>query len=175
MNPHEHALFKRFPLNGSAHLTTGEAPTPYHIYDGYGAFIGGTADFDAVRHLIKNEQVTPARNAAGQGLMGVWVCDFAEASLGPHHELQFSIFVTRGVAPPVSSHPLGLLAAMLTRPDMQMMCHGLWNNTPTVVTYNREVLSLNARLAESAIQRDAQRLTFSIKDRATVRPCFRVK
>ncbi len=36
MNPREHALFERHPLNGTIQLSTGEAPTPYHIVMGCG-------------------------------------------------------------------------------------------------------------------------------------------
>ncbi len=43
INPKDHALFKRYPLHGTAQLSTGEVPMPYHIYRGYGLFIGGTA------------------------------------------------------------------------------------------------------------------------------------
>lgn len=170
MPAREHALFKQYPLSGAAALSTGAAPTPYHIYDGYSAFIAGTADFAAVRELIRAESVQPARNAQGRALMGIWVCDFREASLGPHHELQFSVFVAPAKAASISAHPFGLLAAMLTDPDLQMMCHGLWNNTPTVVAYNREALSLNAQLTRSRIEKDSRRLAFSFDSAATGAP-----
>lgn len=166
-NPREHALFQRYPLTGTATLTTGTVPTPYHIYAGYGLFIGGTADLAAVQRLLQPESVMPLQTVAGQAVMGIWLCDFTEASLGPHHELQFSLFVTRQPAPPLAAHPLALLGAMLTRPDVQMLCHGLWNNTPTVVAYNRELLSLNARLSTSCIACDAQQLTFAVIDTAS--------
>lgn len=163
-NPREHALFQRYPLTGTATLTTGTVPTPYHIYAGYGLFMGGTADLTAVQRLLQPETVMPLQTAAGQAVMGVWLCDFSDASLGPHHELQFSLFVTRQPAPPLADHPLALLGAMLTRPDLQMLCHGLWNNTPTVVAYNRELLSLNAKLSVSTMACDAKQLTFAVAD-----------
>jgi len=125
-NLHEHALFKQFPLNGTETISTGPVPTPYHIYDGYGAFIGGTADLAAVQRLLQPEQVLPVQTVEGRALMGLWICDFTDASLGPHHELQCSLFVSRQPIHDIASHPLALLAAMLTRPEMQMMCHGLW-------------------------------------------------
>jgi hypothetical protein len=170
MYTHDHPLFRQYPLSGRVALSTGEAPSPYHIYDGCGVFIGGTADLGAARDLLRNEQVSPVQTSDGRALMGIWVCDFTDASLGPHHELQFSIFVSRGEVPPVAPRPLGLLAAMLARPDVLMMCHGLWNNTPNVVAYNREALSLNARLSQSAITRDAQAMTFRVGDRANGSP-----
>lgn len=162
--PREHMLFQRYPLTGTATLTTGTVPTPYHIYDGYGLFIGGTADLTAVQRLLQPETVLPLQTVDGRAVMGIWLCDFIEASLGPHHELQLSLFVTRQPAPPLAAHPLALLGAMLTRPDVQMLCHGLWNNTPTVVAYNRELLSLNARLSTSTITGDARQLRFAVAD-----------
>jgi hypothetical protein len=167
MNPHDHPLFKQYPLTRQARLSTGEAPVPYHIYSGYGALVGGTADLAAVRQLLQGEQVTPVQTAGGQALMGVWLCDFTDASLGSHTELQFSVFVSReshGPVDAVPDHPLSLLVAMLARPEIQMMCHGLWNNTPGVVAYNRELLGLNARRSESVVARDAQALTFQVQD-----------
>jgi hypothetical protein len=148
-------------------LSTGSVPTPYHIYDGYGIFIGGTASLPAVRELLHDERVIPVHTVDGQALMGVWVCDFTDASLGPHHELQFSIFVAQGNVGTLTAHPLSLLMAMLTRPDVHMLCHGLWNNTPSVVAYNREVLSLNARLAKSEIRQAGRRLSFTVNDPTT--------
>ena len=167
MNPRDYRLFKQYPLNGKVVLSTGDAPTPYHIYSGYGALIGGTADLAAVQHLLQGEGVVPVQTTAGQALMGIWVCDFTDASLGPHHELQFSIFVSRTGVRDIAPKPLSLIAVMLTRPDVQMLCHGLWNNTPVVVAYNRELLSLNACLSDSTIMRDASALQFRITDHAS--------
>ncbi len=168
MNPRDHALFRNYPLNGNALVSVGSVPTPYHIYDGYGVFIGGTADLAAVQTLLRGEQVLPLTTEAGRALMGIWICDFVEASLSPHHELQFSIFVTRNPSsPPLLAHPIGLLSAMLTRPDLQMLCHGLWNNTPQVVAYNRELLSLNARLTASHLEQTGGTVKFSFSDTET--------
>lgn len=165
-----HPLFQQHPLDGEATLSTGVVPTPYHIYDGYGAFIGGTADLNAVQSLLQPEQLHPLRNRAGQALMGVWVCNFESASLGPHHELQFSIFVTRSPQPPIDDGAFALLAAMLTRPEVEMLCHGLWNNSQTVVAYNRELLGLNARLTRSDIRRDGADLHFRFAEAASDTP-----
>jgi hypothetical protein len=160
----DHPLFQHFPLESTALTSVGEVPTPYHIYDGYGVFIGGTADLTATTQLLAGEVMQPVQTIEGRALMGIWVCDFTEASLGPHHELQFSIFVSRAPMRDVPAKPLGLLSSMLTRTDMLMMCHGLWNNTEKVVAYNRELLSLNARRCESAIVRAGDALTFNFTD-----------
>jgi hypothetical protein len=170
MSSRNHPLFKQYPLNERVMLSTSEAPTPYHIYDGYGLFIGGVADLDATRHLLAPERVVPVSTTDGQALMGIWVCDFTEASLGAHHELQFSIAVTRSAVAPIAPHPLNILALMLTRPDVSLLCHGLWNNTPNVVAYNREYLSLNARQTDSRIERSADTLKFAFNDHAGGQP-----
>lgn len=167
MSNHPQPLFQQFPLTGSVTLTTGEAPTPYHIYDGYGALIGGTADWAAVQRLLQPEEVIPVQTVAGRALMGIWICDFTDASLGPHHELQFSLFVARRPIRAIAAHPLSLLNVMLTRPEVQMLCHGLWNNTPGVVAYNREQLSLNAQLSDSTITRDQKQMRFAIRAAAS--------
>lgn len=166
MTARDHALFQRYPLTGNVALSTGEAPAPYHIYAGAGVFIGGTADLAAVERLLAPEHLRPLRTTAGQALMGVWVCDFREASLGPHHELQLSLFVAPGPVAPLPAHPLSLLTAMLTHPDLHMLCHGLWNNSPVVVAYNRERLSLNARLTDSRIGPAGRGLAFEFVDAA---------
>lgn len=147
----------------------GLVPTPYHVYDGYTLFIGGECDLSAAKRLLRNETVLPVRTTNNKALMSIWVCNFTEASLGPHHELQFSMFVSDSEIPPLPAHPLNILEILLTRADIQMMCHGLWNNTENVVAYNRELLSLNARLTDSAIERNADALEFIFKDKATGR------
>lgn len=170
MTKAQHPLFQQFPLNGTATISTGVVPTPYQIYDGYGAFVAGTADLAAVQRLLQPETVIPIQNHAGRALMGIWLCDFTDASLGPHHELQFSIFVSRQPVPPIATQPLSLLAAMLTQPALEMLCHGLWNNTPTVVAYNRELLSLNAKLAQSQISRDQRQMSVDVSNAASSAP-----
>lgn len=166
--PRAHPLFRRYPLNGSVRLSTGHAPTPYHVYDGHGVFIGGTADLGATRDLLARERVVPVQTRAGRALMGLWVFDFTDASLGAHQELQFSIFVSRDAIAPVTAWPLGLIELMLTRPDVLMLCHGLWNNAPGVVAYNRELLALNARESRGRIEHDARGFSFAVSDKASL-------
>lgn len=168
--PDDAPLFRAFPLTGTRTLTTGDVTVPYHIYDGYGAFVGGTADLHAVRSLLAAEEVHPLPVGSGRALLGLWLCDFVEANLGPHTELQVSCFVTRRPAPPIAPHPLATLTTLLTRPDVDMFCHGLWNNTPAVVAYNRELLSLNARLCTSRIARTDTALTCHFAEAETGAP-----
>jgi hypothetical protein len=166
----EHALFRRFPLDGEALLSTGSAPTPYHVYDGHGLFIGGSADLTAATELLAPETVHAVRTEGGRALMGVWIFAFEDASLGPHHELQFSLFVADRELPPIGVHRLALLESMVMRPEMRMLCHGLWNSTPQAVAYNRELLALDARLSRSRIGLDASAASFSVADDATGTP-----
>jgi hypothetical protein len=56
--------------------------------------------------------------------------------------------------------------AML-HPEVKMLCHGLWNNTDTVVAYNRELLSLNALRSESVIRQSGKTVTFEVSDART--------
>jgi hypothetical protein len=169
MRRREHKLFKHYPLSGKTPSSMGDLPTPYHIYDGYGAFIGGFAKLDAIRDLLRNDHVFPIESEDGDALMGVWICNFEDGSLDPHHELQFSIFVSRKKIDNVPTHPLGLLRELASRPDIEMMCHGLWNNTRRVVTYNREVLSLPARLSSSSISLESRSLKFQVTDELSSR------
>jgi len=159
----QHPLFRKFPLAGSATTSEGIVPTPYHIYDGNGVFIGGSASLSAVQELLRDEYVTPVETTGNKTPMGIWVCNFTDASLGPHHELQFSFFTAEDKSVLVPSHQLSLISLM-TRPDVRMLCHGLWNNTPRVVAYNRERLSLNARLCGSQIGNDKQTFSFDFHD-----------
>lgn len=163
-----HPLFRQYPLSGKATISTGEVPTPYHIYNGFGALIGGTAELGAVRHLLEKETFVPVDRGDRRTPMAIWICNFTEASLGPHHELQFSFFSADRTE---GQHDLKLLALM-TRPTTRMLCHGLWNSTPEVVAYNRELLSLNAHLANSHIQNGAGRLEFAFEDSTTRQPLF---
>lgn len=163
----KHALFQKFPLNGTTKLSTGDAPTPYHVYDGYGLFVGGSVEYAVASELLRHEELVPVRTTEGKAMMGIWLCNFGEASLGAHLELQFSIFAAPKPIVDLSPHPLALSAAMITRPDLQMLCHGLWNNTAQVVAYNRELLGLNARLTDGRIGQGQGSFQFAFSDVAT--------
>jgi hypothetical protein len=161
---HEHALFRRFPLTGSASTSRGSFPVPYHVYEGFALFVGGTAELDAARALLAGEAVQPVQTRSGRAVVGAWICNFTRASMGPHTELQVSVYVTEREAPPLDDHPLSLLDGMVRRNDLLMRCHGLWNDDANVVTYNRELLGLDAALARSRMQRSADSLAFNFED-----------
>lgn len=163
-------LFQRYPLTGPVQLSTGPAPAPYHIYAGRGVFISGSADLSAAGALLRAERLHPLTTPNARALMGVWALDFTDASLGPHHELQLSLFVTRTPRPPVPAHPLAVTLAMLTQPETRMLCHGLWNDTEPVVAYNRERLGLPARRCRSRLTARDGRLEFDFADAASGRP-----
>ena len=166
MSTKSHPLFEKYPLNGEQEISVGRVPTPYQTYDGHGLFIGGTADLSKIIELLQNENVYPMQTTNGRAVMGVWVVDFTEASLGPHNELQFSILVAHNPTPPIESHSLTLLKALFTNPDARMFCYGLWNNTETAVAYNRELLGLNAQLNQGTITRENGQQRFHFTNEA---------
>lgn len=151
MSRSQHPLFERYPQDGMVVIDGQSVPTPYHIYDGSMAFIGGWADATVAQHLLEGQSLTPILDQAGRALMAVWLCDFTEASLGPHHELQISLFASFQPQVPVDAHPLAIYQLLALNPATMMVCHGLWNNTNLVVNYNREHLGLDAHLSESQI------------------------
>jgi hypothetical protein len=155
--PRQHDLFRRFPLTSLKRTSAGLLPVPYHIYDGHAMFLGGVADLEVARDLLASEDVMPVATADGHALMGVWVIDGTDASLGPHQELQLSFVVARRAITNVPAHPLVMLDLLRFSPDVRLLCHGLWNDRAQVVAYNREVLALDARLTRGTITRDEER------------------
>lgn len=169
-------LFDKFPLRDQVTLSCGPLPQPYHIYDGRGLLIGGLADLAAARSLLAAQNVVPVIAGPDRTFMAVWVCDFTQASLGPHLELQVSLFVTHYRPVKIAAkHPLTLLKVMLSRPDVGMFCHGLWNDRATVVAYNRELLGLDARLATAEVRGDksAGHFAFYFEDAQSGQPVLR--
>ena len=170
-SPRNDKLFKRHPLMGEIRTSAGPMPVPYHVYDGRAVLIGGTAELGAVNELVQNEQLSPLRDTEGRALAAVWIGDFSDASLGPHRELQVSIFVRREAAHPIASHPLAIHRALLAEEGVGMLCHGLWNDTNSAVVYNREVLGLPARIADVTVGHDGAGITsFSFRLASTGRP-----
>lgn len=163
-DPRQHKLFHQFPLAEERQISVGLVPTPYHVYDGHGLLIGGTADLDTVSDLLQNEQVYPMRTVDGRALMAIWVCDFTDASLGPHNELQFTFAVSHKPTAPINARPMTLIRAIFANPDTRLLCHGLWNNTDKAVAYNREVLGLDARLNHGQGSRSNGQKSFSFRD-----------
>lgn len=161
MTNDQHKLFNAFPLDGTVSLPSGEVPTPYHVYDGHGLLICGTADLGVIERRLKDENVFPIRTVSGKAVMGLFVCDFQEASLGPHVELQVSALVSRSKGETVADHAFALPAAMVSRPEWGTICLHIWNDTETVVSYNRDHLGLNPELAVGQIDQVAGRKSFT--------------
>lgn len=149
-----HKLFATYPLDGKVQLGSESLTSPYHIYDGEILFIGGRANGKVAAELLRNEGLTPILDQNGNALAAAWVCNFTEANLGAHHELQFSIFASFQPQAPVAPHPLAIYRLLTLNPQTMMVCHGLWNSTERVVRYNREHLLLDARLCTSTIAVD---------------------
>ncbi|MDJ1156695.1 hypothetical protein QNA08_00330 [Chelatococcus sp. SYSU_G07232] len=162
----KHSLFEHYPIDGQV-VVAGEAlTTPYHIYDGTMCLIGGTVLADAALDLLSREGLTPVLDDGGRALAAVWVCDFTEANLGPHHELQISLFAASRPIRPLKAHPFAILRAFTTVPEARMVCHGLWNSTERVVRYNSEHLCLNAAFSASEVRRGDGQMAFHFPDTA---------
>jgi hypothetical protein len=155
----QHALFRRFPIDGSAIVDGQALPTPYHVYDGALLMLGGTAGAGAAAARL-GQGLTPLLDTQGRALMALWVGDFTDASLGPHHELQLSLLATTRPLPPVTAHPFAIQRALLTRPEVRMACVALWNDMQRVARYNAEYLGLNAHVAASRVRLERGRWSF---------------
>ncbi|WP_197958928.1 hypothetical protein [Bradyrhizobium agreste] len=138
--------------------------TPYHVYDGTMLLIGGTASAEAARELLSGEDLTPVLDDEGRALAAMWVCDFTDASLGPHHELQISLFAAFRPIPPLEAGPFAVLHAFASVPEAMMVCHGLWNSSHRVVRYNSEHLCLNAAFSASEIRQGHGQIAFHFPD-----------
>lgn len=161
-----HALFERYPLDGQVTVDGEVLTTPYHIYDGSMVLVGGTADAEVASDLLSNDRLVPILDDSGRALAAVWACDFTDSNLGPHHELQISLFASFRPIQPLKAHPFAILRALTLVPETLMVCHGLWNSTQRVVRYNDEHLGLNAHVTASEIKRTGGRWRFYFADEA---------
>lgn len=125
----KHAFFKHHPLDGQIAVGDEILTTPYLIYDGFMLLHGGTVDAQVASRLLENEELMPLLDTNGRALAAIWVCDFSEANLGPHQELQISLFATFRPVPPIEADPFAIFRALMRQPDTHMVCHGLWNST----------------------------------------------
>ena len=160
----EHPLFERFPIDAHVQVGAEKLTSPYHVYDGTLLLLGGTADAAQAAALLAPSGLVPVCDSAERALLAVWVGDFTEASLGPHHEVQISLLASARSVVPLDTHPLALLKALLARTDVRMVCHGLWNSTPRVVRYNAEHLGLDARYASGLLTRTGGHWHFAFAD-----------
>ena len=108
----KHTIFQHYTASGNITAWYGVVPTPYRAYDGYGVFIGGTCDPTAARKLVRNEQMVPALTEDRRALVALWICDYTDASLGAHTQLQFSMFMAPKPLSNILAHPYSLVQAM---------------------------------------------------------------
>lgn len=161
-------IFEQYPLAAEPVLTsTGPQPTPYHVYDGHLLMIGGHAAYQAVSHLLRDEEVHVAKTESGRALMAVYVADETEASHGAHMELQYAFYVSHQPTAPVKDGPFAAVHFLVTDPNARQLCYGLWNNTSETVAYNREILGLTPELATSTFARRDGRVSFAFHDATT--------
>ena len=160
----EHPLFERFPLDAHVQVGGEKLTSPYHVYNGTLLLVGGTADAAQAAALLAPSGLVPVCDSAGRALAAVWVGDFTEASLGPHHEVQISFLASTRPVPTLAAHPLALLVALFTRTDVRMVCHGLWNSTARVVRYNAEHLGLDAHYTSGLLTRSRGQWHFAFAD-----------
>lgn len=165
----QHKLFTQYPIDGEVQVGNETLTTPYHIYNGSILFIGGTANAEAATELLSKEKLTPILDTNGNALAALWICDFTEANLDAHHELQVSIFASFTPQPPVPAHPLAIYRLLTLNPETMMVCHGLWNSTARVVRYNQEHLGLDARVSNSHfdLNKAAGKWHFQVADAET--------
>jgi len=167
----QHKLFATYPLDGEVVVEDETLSSPYHIYDGSILFIGGRANAEVANELLRAESLSPIVGDDGKALMALWVCNFTDANLGPHHELQISLFASFQPMERVVAHPLAIYRLLTLNPQTMMVCHGLWNSTERVVRYNREHLSLDAHLCQSVIEVDPARVwNFRYTDTGSQQP-----
>jgi hypothetical protein len=159
----QHPLFWRFPLAGTVTVSTGDLPTPYHVYGGHGLLITGHGDAAAVTQAFVDQDVFPVLTSSGFAAMGLFVCSFIDASHGPHLELQAVALCAQTPGQTITDDATAVLATLATRPDLAPFSLHLWNDSAAVVAYNTEYLGLDAALAPGRISL-GKRMQFRFDD-----------
>jgi hypothetical protein len=153
-------IFGDHPLDGKITIAGETLSTPYHVMDGAMLLIGGTAEANVASELLLPVDLVPVIDSQGRALAAIWICDFTKANLGPHHELQISLFAAPRPVAPVPASPYAVLRTLVTASPARMVCHGLWNSTERVARYNREYLCLDANISHSEITTGKTRINF---------------
>lgn len=114
----------------------------------------------------------PILDVNGRAMVAIWIADFRDSNVGPHHELQFSLLGTRASSDSkpgivMADDPYAIFNAFTGVPGIRMVCHGLWNSTKRVVIYNAEHLKLDAHVSQSEISVSDGRWKFSVSDTET--------
>lgn len=164
MSASAHPLFQKAPLSGEVTLSTGPAPTPYHVYDGHGLIILGICEAAAVAHHFTGQDVFPVLTKRGDAILVLFVCDFPDASHGPHVEFHITALAAPDPDQSLPNDPAAALAALATQPDWGVLSLHLWNDSAAVVAYNTEYLGLSAMQATGQVTPGATHVEFTFSD-----------
>lgn len=157
----QHALFQRFPLQGTVSVAGRDMPVPYHVYAGHGSLIACHADARAVATQFDGQSVAPVLTQQGAAVVGLFVCRFDDASHGPHLELHMTALAAPRPGAVIRDSPEALFAAIGMHPDWGVLSLHLWNDVQDVVDYNTHYLGLSAGSAEGSVSTQDRRLAFS--------------
>ncbi len=161
-----HPMFQAFPLTAHVDLSTGQAPTPYHVYGGDGVTIYGRINAQAAAPLFAAEDVYPVHYDDGSIAAGFIFADFRDASMGPHCELQFFILSSFKKGQTIDNRAMSLPLAMALQPEWGTLCVKLWNNDRAVIAYNNDYLGLNAAYAAFDLSIKDDSVAFNVMDEA---------
>ena len=145
-------------------MSTGSAPTPYHVYDGHGLLLVGTCDATALEPSFTGQDVSPVLTASGQGVLILFVCNFNEASHGPHLEFHVTALAAPKAGTQITDDPAAALTALAVQRDWGVLSLHLWNDSEAVVAYNSEYLGLQARQCRGKMAVGASAVSFDFSD-----------
>lgn len=163
MSAQAHQIFQDHPITGQISLSTGAAPTPYHVYDGHGTLLTGTCDAQRLLSAFDGQDVFPVLTEAGRGVLLIFICQFNDASHGPHLELHITALCAPHADARLPDAPAAALAALATKPDWGALSLHLWNDSPEVVAYNSEYLGLQAQTCVGAITPTDTAVSFDLR------------
>ena len=155
-----HPVFAQAPIRGDISLSVGPCPVPYHIYDGHGVLITGDGDAAALAPIFADQDVFQVLGAGGAAQLGLFVCQFTAASLGPHLEAHLVALASPTSGARVAEDPYAMMAALGTRPDWGLLSLHLWNDTDRVLAYNSEYLGLQAHRITGHVTLDRNAVQF---------------
>lgn len=147
------SLLDRFASDGTVLVDGEELTTPYRVSDGSMLLIAGTCAARPAADALAPLGLRALVTADGRALAALWVADFAEANLGPHGELQFSLFCEGPRANAAPAGPWAFYQALARTEPPWMVCHRLWNTSERVVRYNDVHLGLEVNRAEGGLHR----------------------
>jgi hypothetical protein len=167
MAKQEHPIFVNYPRTGTRTNWYGKVTTPYRVYGGYGALIGGTCDVTAARHMLRADKpLEPAVTIDRRALAAIWIGNYDDASAEAHVELTFGLCVSQVPRSDIDYHPFMLLKILTEATDLPVMIHAQWHNTEKAVGFKRDMLGINAQFATSAMNTQGGQLRFSFSERS---------